>query len=106
MARQMDDWAPMAHACNPSYSGGRDQEDLGSKPNLGKQFSRPYLEKPFTKIGLVEWLKVKVMSSSPSTTKKKGQVYEENEWLKKHVILNVGDQIAKIPRNHSIHSHG
>jgi hypothetical protein len=22
----------MAHACNPSYSGGRDQEDQGSKP--------------------------------------------------------------------------
>jgi hypothetical protein len=24
--------APMAHACNPSYSGGRDQEDPSSKP--------------------------------------------------------------------------
>jgi hypothetical protein len=22
----------MAHACNPSYSGGRDQENCGSKP--------------------------------------------------------------------------
>jgi hypothetical protein len=22
----------MAHICNPGYSGGRDQEDLGSKP--------------------------------------------------------------------------
>jgi hypothetical protein len=22
-------WAPMAHACNPSYSGSRDQEDQG-----------------------------------------------------------------------------
>jgi hypothetical protein len=22
----------VAHACNPSYSGGRDQEDHGSKP--------------------------------------------------------------------------
>jgi hypothetical protein len=32
---------------------------------------RPYLEKPFTKTGLVEWLKVKALSSSPSTTKKK-----------------------------------
>jgi hypothetical protein len=31
----------------------------------------PYLEKPFTKIGLVEWLKVKTLSSSPSTAKKK-----------------------------------
>jgi hypothetical protein len=32
---------------------------------------RPYLKKPFTKIGLVEWLKVKAVSSSPSTEKRK-----------------------------------
>jgi hypothetical protein len=32
---------------------------------------KPYLEKYFTKkIGLVDWLKVKALSSSPSTTKK------------------------------------
>jgi hypothetical protein len=24
--------APVTHACSPSYSGGRDQEDPGSKP--------------------------------------------------------------------------
>jgi hypothetical protein len=24
-------WALIAHACNPSYSGGRDQEEHGSK---------------------------------------------------------------------------
>jgi hypothetical protein len=30
-----------------------------------------FSQKPFTKIGLVEWLKVKALSSSPSTTKKK-----------------------------------
>jgi hypothetical protein len=36
-----------------------------------KKFVRPYLEKPFTKIGLVEWFKVKALSSSPSTAKKK-----------------------------------
>jgi hypothetical protein len=28
-------WVPVAHACNPSYSGGRGQEDLGSKPAWG-----------------------------------------------------------------------
>jgi hypothetical protein len=22
-------WAPVVHACNPSYSGGKDQEDHG-----------------------------------------------------------------------------
>jgi hypothetical protein len=56
----------VAYAYNPSYLGGRDQEDQGS--NTAKQFMRPYLEKLFTKIGLVEWLKVKALSSSSSTT--------------------------------------
>jgi hypothetical protein len=32
---------------------------------------RPYLEKRFTKIELVDWLKVKAMSSSPRTSKTK-----------------------------------
>jgi hypothetical protein len=36
---------------------------------------RPYLEKPFIKIGLVEWLKLKALSSSPSITKKKKQQF-------------------------------
>jgi hypothetical protein len=31
---------------------------------------RPYLKKPFIKIGLVDWLKVKALSLSPSTAKK------------------------------------
>jgi hypothetical protein len=26
------DWVPVAHTCNPSYSGGRAQEDRESKP--------------------------------------------------------------------------
>jgi hypothetical protein len=56
----------VAHTCNPSYSGGR---DLASKASLGKWFKRPYLEKSFTKkkTVLVEWLKVKALSSSPNT---------------------------------------
>jgi hypothetical protein len=32
---------------------------------------RPYLKKPFTKIGLGEWHKVKALSSRPSTAKKR-----------------------------------
>jgi hypothetical protein len=31
-----DSWALVAHAYNPSYPGGRDQEDCGSKPAPGK----------------------------------------------------------------------
>jgi hypothetical protein len=61
--------APVPHACNPSHSGGRGQENRGSKPARANSYRRPYLEKPFPKIGLVEWLKVKALSSSPSTSK-------------------------------------
>jgi hypothetical protein len=29
------------HTCNPSYSGGRDQENAGFRPTLGKKFKVP-----------------------------------------------------------------
>jgi hypothetical protein len=61
----------VAHAYNPNYSGSRDQEDCRLKPAQANSSTRPYLEKPFTKIGLVEWLKVKALSSIPSNVKKK-----------------------------------
>jgi hypothetical protein len=35
LERHCQSWsqpAPLAHACNASYLGGRDQEDRGSKP--------------------------------------------------------------------------
>jgi hypothetical protein len=38
-------WVLVAHACNPSYSGVRDQEDHNLKPTSDKQFRRPYLKK-------------------------------------------------------------
>jgi hypothetical protein len=61
----------VAHACNSSYSGGRDQEDHGLKLAWASSSARPCLEKSFTKIELVEWLKAKALSTSPSTAKKK-----------------------------------
>jgi hypothetical protein len=36
----------VAHTCNPSYSGGRGQEDRGSKAN---SLRHPILKKPITK---------------------------------------------------------
>jgi hypothetical protein len=42
-------------------------------PARANSSTRPYLEKPFTKIGLVEWLKVKALSSNPSTQNKTKQ---------------------------------
>jgi hypothetical protein len=35
----------MAHTYNPSYSGGRDQGDHGSKPARANRSTRPYLKK-------------------------------------------------------------
>jgi hypothetical protein len=55
---------------NPSYSGGRDQEDRSSKPAEAKSLSDPILKNPSQK-GSAEWLKVKALSLSPSTIKKK-----------------------------------
>jgi hypothetical protein len=49
---------PMAHTCNPSYSGGRDQEDHGSKPAWENSLQNPILKISITKKGLVEWLMV------------------------------------------------
>jgi hypothetical protein len=39
----------MAQACNPTYSGGRDQEDHGSKPAWANSSTRPYLKKTLHK---------------------------------------------------------
>jgi hypothetical protein len=55
---------------NPSYSGGRDQEDHGSKPAQANSAQDPISKKPIIKIGLAEWLKVKALSSNSSTTNK------------------------------------
>jgi hypothetical protein len=40
---------PVAHACNPSCSGSRDQEDLGWKPAWEDSSRYPVLKKPITK---------------------------------------------------------
>jgi hypothetical protein len=56
----------VAHACNPSYSGGRDQEHGGSKLAWANSLRKNYHKKR-----LVEWLKVKALASNPSTAKNK-----------------------------------
>jgi hypothetical protein len=55
--------APVAHACNPSYLGGRDQEDYGLKSPQSKY---PTQNRTSAVAQVVEHL-----SSNPSTTKKK-----------------------------------
>jgi hypothetical protein len=36
---------PVAHTCNPSYSGGRDEEDCGSKPAQANSSRNAILKK-------------------------------------------------------------
>jgi hypothetical protein len=61
----------VAQACNPSFSGGRDQEGLGSKPAWTNSSRDSISKKTLHKKGLVEWLKVYALSSNPITSKKK-----------------------------------
>jgi hypothetical protein len=64
--------AQVSHTCNPSYSGGRDQEDCSSKPSQANS-SQDLIKKSLhrQKVGLVEWLKVKALSSNPRPQKEK-----------------------------------
>jgi hypothetical protein len=71
----------VAHAYNPSYSGGRDQEDHDSKPAQSNSARDPISKKPITKIGLMEWLKVKALSSNLSTAKKKKKERKDKRLL-------------------------
>jgi hypothetical protein len=43
--------APVAHPCNPSYSGGRDQEDRCSKPDQANSLQDSILKVPKTEKG-------------------------------------------------------
>jgi hypothetical protein len=59
----------LAHAYNLSYSRDRDQKDCGLKP--APENSETLSQKTLHKNRVVEWLKVKALSSSSCTAKKK-----------------------------------
>jgi hypothetical protein len=84
----------MAHACNPSYSGGKDQENRGSKPGQANCSQEPILKKTHHKKVLVEWLKVYALSSSPSTAKKEKRNrrrYESPQHSVCHALWELGN---------------
>jgi hypothetical protein len=49
--RKKETWAPVAHTWNPSYSGGRNQEDCSSEPAQANSSQDPIMKKPITKKG-------------------------------------------------------
>jgi hypothetical protein len=85
--RSQTSQAPVAHACNPSYSGGRDQENRSLKPAQANSSWDPIMEIPNTHTqthtdthtkSWQECLKWKnlanvseALSSNPSTTQKR-----------------------------------
>jgi hypothetical protein len=65
---------PVAHFCKLSYSGGRNQEDRGSKPARGNSPKDPISKEPFTKKGWWSGPRhrpLRALSSSPSIAKNK-----------------------------------
>jgi hypothetical protein len=50
MLKKMKFWnEPVAHDCNSSYSGDRNQKDYGSKPSQANSSRDPILKIPMTK---------------------------------------------------------
>jgi hypothetical protein len=50
---------------------------------------RPYLKKIHHKKGLMEWLKVKALSSNPRTAKKKGQGEQKRRAGKTKILVGL-----------------
>jgi hypothetical protein len=72
-------WVSVAHACNPNYSGGRDQEDCGSKP---------------------AWANSVTLSQKTPTHKRAGRVAQKAEHLSsKHKALNTNPNSTKKKRS-------
>jgi hypothetical protein len=51
VTKTLNNWVPVAHTCNPSYSGGRDQEDHSLKSAWANSLWDPILKKPSQKKG-------------------------------------------------------
>jgi hypothetical protein len=62
----------LTHAYNPSYSGGRDQEDRGSKPAWANNSRDPILKKPITEIDWWSGLRCRHCKTPALEKKKKG----------------------------------
>jgi hypothetical protein len=80
----------VAHACNPSYSRGRDQKDGSLKPAQANSSQEHSLKKNHHKKGQVEWLmwfqclssKCEALSSNPSAAKKQQKKWTyDNIWI-------------------------
>jgi hypothetical protein len=86
--------ALVAHTCNPSYSGGRDQEDCGLKSAQANGSQDPILKKPFTKKGWWSGSRCRPWVQMPKLQKYKKKKKMEESWAWWHlpVIPALGRQ--------------
>jgi hypothetical protein len=61
----------MVHACNCSYSRGRDQEGHSLKPVRANSLQEPVLKKPFTKKGWWSGSRCRLWDQTPFHKKRK-----------------------------------
>jgi hypothetical protein len=80
--------APVAHACNPSYSGSRDQEDRGSGQIVRETLSQKNLHKNRV-AGMTQG---EALRSRPSTEKKRKKEI--------HVGSNISNLCLKLSNDH------
>jgi hypothetical protein len=88
---------PVAHACNPSYSGGRNQEDRGSKPSWANSLQDCILKIEKKGKKKKDWWsgsRCRALSSNPSTGKKKKKKKERNTVFFKTMDLFYGDNVS------------
>jgi hypothetical protein len=67
----------VAHACNPSYSGGRDQEARGSKPAQANNSRDPISKKPVTRKDWWSGSKCRPRVQTPILKKKKKKFHKK-----------------------------
>jgi hypothetical protein len=84
--------APVAHAYNPSYSGGRDQEDRGLKPVQATSLWDSIPKKPITKKGW--WSGSRCRSWVQALTTKKVRMYPQYNNNKKYKNKSIEKKIT------------
>jgi hypothetical protein len=78
--------ALVAHTCNPSYSGGRDQKGHSSKPTPANSPQDPILKKTFTKKGWWSGSRCRPLAQNQYWEKKKEKrtTFKEASQLREH----------------------
>jgi hypothetical protein len=87
----------VAHACNPSCSGGRDQEDCGSKPARANTSWDPISKNPITERGWWSGSRCRHWVQAPVPKKKKKKISKQMHNLRGKWMVQSCEQA--VPQN-------